>query len=157
MFLLSDKSLILEELIAAPPLNTDDIAQLFDHSDQYIIPYLQTDVKRYGLVLYNTENREGAESEAKTMNDCLVTAGFHTKMKEWKYSYELFLEISETKISELVTSGLSLLVISIMSHGTAGMLRGRGGTVVPISGILSSLRSRLPDKLPLVSSLKKHQ
>ena len=78
-------------------------------------------------------------------------------MKEWMYSYELFLEISETKISELVTGGLSLLVISIMSHGTAGMLRGRGGTVVPISGILSSLRSRLPDKLPLVSSLKKHQ
>ena len=109
-------------------------------------------MQRCGLVLYNTENREGAESEAKTMNGCLVTAGFHTKMKEWKYSYELFLEISETQMAELVTNGLSLLVVSIMSHGTAGMLRGSGGTVVPISGILSSLKSRLPDKLPLVSS-----
>ena len=112
MLLLSDKSLILEELIATHPLDTDDITHLFDLSDRYIVPYLQTNVKRYGIVLYNTENREGAESEAKTMNNCLVTAGFHTKMKEWKYSSELFLEISETNMSELVTSGFSLVVVS---------------------------------------------
>ena len=75
-------------------------------------------MKRCGLVLYNTEGREGAELETKTMNDSLVKAGFHTKMKEWKYSYELFLEFTE-----LMSSGLSLLVISIMSHGTAGTLK----------------------------------
>ena len=121
--LLSDTSLILEELIAAHPLNTDDITKLFDLSDRYVIPYLQTNVKRYGLVLFNTENREGAESEAKTMGDCLVKAGFHTKMKEWNYPHELFVEISEPQITELVT-------------------------------ILSSLRSSLPGKIPLVSSLK---
>ena len=78
MLLLLDKSLILEELIVTHPLNTDDITKLFDLSDRYPIPYHQTNVKIYGLVLYNTESREGAESEAKTMNDCLVTAGFHT-------------------------------------------------------------------------------
>ena len=88
------------------------------------------------------------------MNDCLLEAGFETKMKEWKDSNELYQEIRWNQIAELASSGLSLLVISIMSHGTAGMLRGSGGSVAPISGILSSLRSSLQEKIPLVSSLK---
>ena len=75
-------------------------------------------------------------------------------MKEWTYPHELFVEISEPQITELIASGLSLLVVSIMSHGTAGMLRESAGSVAPISDILSSLRSSLPEKIPLVSSLK---
>ena len=107
-------------------------------------------MKRCGLVLYNTENREGAESEAKTMNDCLVKAGFDTKMTEWNYSFELFQEINGT-IEELMSSGLSLLAVSIMSHGTAGTLRDSGGSVIAISTILSDLGLLLPKNMPLVS------
>lgn len=40
--LLFDKSHILEKLIAAHPLETDDITQLFNPSDWYIVPYLYT-------------------------------------------------------------------------------------------------------------------
>ena len=147
VFYILDKTHILEELISTHSLDKNEIMQLFDRSDRYIIPYLQTYVKRHGLVLYNTEGREGAELETKTMNDSLVKAGFHTKMKEWKYSYELFLECTE-----LMSSGLSLLVVSIMSHGTAGTLKDSGGSMIAITDILSSLKSELPEKLPLVSS-----
>ena len=142
---------MLEELIATHSLDTDDITQLFDQSDRYIIPYLQSHVKRCGIVLYNTEDRQGAESEAKTMTDCLVKAGFHTKMKEWKDSKDLFTEINRAAIEELVSNGLSLLVVSIMSHGTAGTLRDSGGSVIAISSVLHELRVLLPENMPLVS------
>ena len=144
------KSSILEELVEKHSLDKDDIKQLFDHSDRYIIPYQQIHVKRFGLVLYNTKNRDGAEAEAKVMNESLVQTGFATRMKEWTYSYELFGEMSETAIVEMVSNGLSLLVISIMSHGTAGMLRDSGGSAIAITEVLSHLKSKLPEKLPLV-------
>ena len=143
-------SSILEELLKKHSLDKDDIKQLFDHSDCYIIPYLQTHVKRYGLVLYSTGNRVGAETEAKCINESLMKAGFDTRLKEWTYSYELFKEISENSIAEMVSSGLSLFLVSIMSHGTDGMLRDSGGSVIAITEVLSQLNSRLPDKLPLV-------
>lgn len=144
------KSSILEELLKKHSLDEDDIKQLFDHCDRYIIPYQQIHVKRFGLVLYNTKNRDGAEAEAEIMNDRLAEAGFATRMKEWTYSYQLFGEISETAIEEIVSNGLSLLVISIMSHGTAGMLRDSGGSAIAITEVLSHLKSKLPEKLPLV-------
>ena len=108
-------------------------------------------MKRCGLVLYNTEDRQGAESEAKTMNDCLVKAGFHTKMKEWKDSKDLFTEINRAAIKELVSNGLSLLVVSIMSHGTAGTLRDSEGSAIAITSILHDLKVLLPENMPLVS------
>ena len=151
-FYILDKTHILEELISTHSLDKNEIMQLFDHSDRYIIPYLQTHVKRHGLVLYNTENREGAESEAKIMNDCLLEAGFETKMKEWKDSNELYQEIRWNQIAEWASSGLSLLVISIMSHGAAGTLRDSGGSVMAISDILTDLRLGLPDNIPLVKT-----
>ena len=96
-------------------------------------------MKRCGLVLYNTEDRQGADSEAKTMTDCLVKAGFHTRIKEWKDSKDLFTEINRAAIEELVSNGLSLLVVSIMSHGAA------------ITSVLHDLRVLLPKNMPLVS------
>ena len=96
------KSSILEELLKKHSLNKDDIKQLFDHCDRYIIPYQQIHVKRFGLVLYSTKNRDGAEAEAKIMNESLVQTGFDTRMKEWTFSYELFGEMSETTIAEMV-------------------------------------------------------
>ena len=54
-------------------------------------------------------------------------------------------------VNELLKSGLSLLVISIMSHGTIGMIRGHRYTKVSISDILHALTLKLPDHIPLVS------
>ena len=150
------KSSVLEELIKKHSLDKDDIKQLFDHSDRYIIPYQQIHVKRFGLVLYNTENRDGAEAEAKIMNKSLVETGFATRMKEWTYSYELFGEMSETTLAEMVSNGLSLLVISIMSHGTAGTLRSEDGDgCVLINDLMVILTRNVREDLPTVREREK--
>ena len=47
-------------------------------------------------------------------------------------------------------AGNSLLVVCIMSHGTAGVLRDSGGAAMPITDILSNMRIGLPESLPLV-------
>ena len=148
--LFSGKSKILGDLIQSQHLTADDIKLLFDHSDRYIVPYLQTYMKRYGLVLYNPADREGAESEANDMNECLNKAGFHTRIKQWKHTYELNEETCITRMQELAAEGLSLLVVCIMSHGTVGVLRDSGGAAMPITDILSNMRIGLPECLPLV-------
>ena len=54
-------------------------------------------------------------------------------------------------VNELLKSGLSLLVISIMSHGTIGMIRGHRYTKVSITDILHALTLKLSGHIPLVS------
>ena len=138
----------LRELIDNHPLDTEDIKLLSVHSDQYIIPYIQTYVKRCALVLYSTEGRINATEEADVMYQSLVSAGFDTKRVEWARDLPL---VIIPLLSELVSQGVSLLVISIMCHGKAGMLTGSGNYKVSISDILQVLRERLPSSMPLVS------
>ena len=138
----------LRELIENHPLDTEDIKLLSVHSDQYIIPYIQTYVKRCALVLFSTEERINATEEADVMSQSLVSAGFDTKRVEWTRDLPL---VIIPLLSELVSQGVSLLVISIMCHGKAGMLTGSGNYKVSISDILQVLRERLPSSLPLVS------
>lgn len=86
------------------------------------------------------------------MEDALTTAGIETNKTEWSRAIDLF-DTMKTQIDEFLSRGLSLLVISIMSHGTAGMLAGSDGTQAFISDIFSELQNKLPDHIPLVSLL----
>jgi hypothetical protein len=131
------------------PLDTSDIRLLCDLSDQYIIPYTQTHVKRCGLVLFNKDGRVNALEEAHTIEDGLTSAGIETKKTEWSSAIQLFDSI-KTQITELVSCGLSLLVMSIMSHGIAGMLTGSDHTQAIISDILKETEKQLPEHIPLV-------
>ena len=140
---------MLQELMEKHALDDEDIKLLFTRSDQYIVPYLQTHVKRCGLVLYNTNNRENAIEEANEMESSLITSGFQTKKIEWENACGLPSMINE-QLEELVAHGVSLLVVSIMSHGTAGMLRVHNDTKISISNILKTLKMKLPEHIPLV-------
>lgn len=142
---------MMRQLVENYPLSTDDIKLLFNHSDQYIIPYFQTEVKRCGLVLYNVENRDNAVDEADIMVEGLLKAGFHTKMTKWRSAEDLC-HIIVAQLKQLVSQGLSLLVVSIMSHGAAGILCGSDDSTVSISDILSIFQQSLPEHVPLVSS-----
>ena len=132
------------------PLDCKDIKLLFDRSDRYVIPRLQTHAKRSGLVLYNKEGRYNAEDEAIAIEGGLKSGGFYTQKREWEDASELIKLINQL-VNELLKSGLSLLVISIMSHGTIGMIRGHRYTKVSISDILHALTLKLPAHIPLVS------
>jgi hypothetical protein len=148
---LADETQVIRQLAENYPLNTEDIKLLFDHSDQYIIPYLQTETKRCGLVLYNTEGRDGAMEEASNMEDGLVHAGIQTQKIEWKSADELP-NVIIAQLRELIPQGLSLLVVSIMSHGCAGILSGSNNSTVPIYYLLSILEGIATAHVPMVSS-----
>ena len=125
---------------------------LFNRTDQYLIPYQQRHAKRFGLILYNPENRRGAAEEASLVEDGLVRAGINVDKQEWRSEAELYDNLNN-KIDELLPQGLSLLGISIMAHGRAGVLGGSNGSLITITGILSHLKYKLPEHLPLVKSL----
>lgn len=99
--------------------------------------------------MFNSEEREGAAEEADVMEASLVSDGFLTKKLEWRSALELR-SIINLLLDELLSQGLSLLVLAIMSHGRAGILTGCNGSHIPISDILEILRSRLPERIPLV-------
>ena len=100
---------------------------------------------------YNTVNRPGAVKEAKTVHDGLHTAGLHTQMIEWKSASNLPQTIEE-ELRRLPSDKLSLLVLSIMSHGKTGMIAGESNSLVQITDIISCLKQKLLPELPLVCS-----
>ena len=146
---------MIKELIENHPLSSYDISLLFNHSDLYMVPHIQTQVKRCALILYNTDKRENAEVEATTMADNLILAGFDTKKEKWERAH-LLPHTMHPLLDEAISEGLSLLVISIMSHGSVGMLRGCGHSKIPITDILELLKDKLPEHIPLVSAIHEH-
>lgn len=101
-------------------------------------------------MLFNPERREGAIEEAHAMDESLAISGFKTKTLEWKMDYHLFGQL-DAQLDELIPDGLSLLVLSIMSHGAAGILTGSSDSKISISDILQVLKGNLPKQIPVVS------
>lgn len=98
--------------------------------------------------MFNSVNREGAEEEARIMKESLDKSGFVTETTKWK-EYDLFREI-RSSLPSLVRQGLSLLVMSVMSHGTAGSLIGNNNCMMSITELLELLAELLPERIPLV-------
>ena len=111
---------------------------------------MQTHVKPFGLVLYSTDQREGATEEANAIGDSLTHVGITTSLFEWTDA-KMLPPIIDSELSKLLSEGLSLLVVSLMSHGEAGNLAGANDSKMPISNILDLLKARLPAHIPLVS------
>ena len=147
----AEQARILKELITIHPLDKKDIARIFKLSDLYIILCVQTHVRRCGLVFYNTVNRDGAVEEAEVVLNGLHKAGFHTQMIEWKSAYNLIKTIEEEP-RKLPPESLSLLEVSIISHGKTGMIAGENNSLVQITDVLFCLEEKLPAELPLVCS-----
>ena len=93
---LSDKQQLINELAEKEPLTISHIEELSPHSSQYIIPYNQKRSKRYGLIIYSTHNRPGAQEEADNMERSLLTAGFDVKKMECKTALELIAKLEST-------------------------------------------------------------
>ena len=64
----------IEEIIEQEPLSADHIEELSPYSNQYVIPHNQTNTKRYGLILYSKQHRQGAEEEADNFKQALETS-----------------------------------------------------------------------------------
>ena len=110
----------IQKLVEREALGIKEIKELSPHSKTYIIPHKQLRSKRYGLILYNKYHRNGVEDEANSLGQSLEAAGFSVIKFEWKDATGL-MAIIEDVVATLSTD-CSLLLVSLMSHGSRGML-----------------------------------
>ena len=107
--------------------------------------------RMYGLVLYTTADRDGAIKEAETLSISLEYVGCQVQMMEWFDVSELKSMLKTTLESIAEAGDCSMLIVGLMCHGGAGVLRGRGHEV-PVNSVLELLDSLLDDTtIPLVS------
>ena len=118
------------------------------HSSQYIIPHKQKKSKRYGLILFCSAGRQGAVAEADDLEHALQTTGCDVMRMDWSEAGELQCMI-ESALSGIV-GNCSLLIVSLMSHGCRGVLRGSDGEEIPVNDILHQFTYTLPEYVPLV-------
>ena len=135
------------------PLTVGQIEELSSYSSRYILPQNQAKVKRYGLILYSSAERQGAGEEADNFKYALETAGCDVIKLEWSNTSELGSMIDSSLTG--IVSNCSLLIVAVMTHGYRGALRGSEGSEIPINDILFQLEYTLPKQLPLVSVGKK--
>ena len=106
--------------------------------------------KKFGIILYNPSDRDGAVEEADNLQSGLQAVGCQVFREEWTTKREL-----STLIDKGVkkAAGCSLLVVCIMSHGTAGTLKCQDddGYIV-FNDVLLEFTRKLATDVPMVSS-----
>ena len=104
---------------------------------------------KYGLILYNPSDRDGAVEEADNLQSGLQAVGCHIFRKEWTTKVQLYKCIAD---GLRAAEGCSVLIVCVMSHGTAGTLRSEDGDgCVIINDIIHRFQREIPDFTPLVS------
>ena len=73
----------LTDIIENEPLTADQIKQLSSLGDRYIVPFSQTNSKTYTIILHNTYNRSGGETEADVMEQAMRDTGSEVIKIEW--------------------------------------------------------------------------
>ena len=148
---LGQRSQLIQELQEQEPLTMADVQRLSSQSINYIIPYNQEKSKRFGLILYSSHHRRGAEDEADKLEQSLHTAGCDKVFKlQWSQAEELH-NMIDSSVADIKAS-CSLLIVCLMSHGSRGCVQSGQGEFIPVNQILHQLTLALPDHVPLVSS-----
>lgn len=146
--LITGKQILIKELVKNEPLTVTQILKLSPHSSNYIIPHRQENCKRYGLILYSTLHRPGAEEEAANLEQSLQTAGCDVSKLEWYDAGELH-NMIESVLTSMIAD-CSLLIVCLMAHGSRGAIKGGSGKGIPVNDVLHQLSFALPKDLPLV-------
>ena len=154
LLLFSDKELQIQNIAETESLTVEQIQQLSPHSSQYIIPHKQQKSKRYGLILFNSEDRQGAFEEADGLEQALWASGCDVIKMEWCGAVELHNMIDSAMTS--IVGNCSLLIVCLMSHGSRGVLSGSCGGRVTVNDVLHQLTFCLPSnmRIPMVSPAK---
>ena len=144
----TERELHIQRITETESLTTEQIQQLSPHSSQYIIPYKQKKSKRYGLILFSLEGRQGAVAEADDLEQALLTTGCDVIKMEWSEATELH-NMIESALSRIVAD-CSLLIVCLMSHGSRGALADSHNKSIPVNHILHQFSFSLPEEIPLV-------
>ena len=140
----------IQRITETESLTLEQIQQLSPHSSMYIIPHKRKKSKRYGLILFSTEGRQGAEAEADDLKQALQTAGCDVIKREWLEAAELH-NMMESALSRIV-SDCSILFLCLMSHGSRGVIADSHGQRIPVNDILHRLAFSLSNETPLVGT-----
>ena len=144
----TEREFQIQRITETESLTTEQIQQLSPHSSQYIIPYKQKKSKRYGLILFRSEGRQGAVAEADDLEQALQTTGCDVIKMEWSEATELH-NMIESALSRIVAD-CSLLIVCLMSHGSRGALADSHRKSIPVNHILHQFSFSLPQEIPLV-------
>ena len=160
----------MREIIEVEPLGQEEIKKLSALTTQYVVPHhqaqdestlwrldesvivtqCQAQTSRYGLILYNTDQREdGADDEADNLQQALSETGCDVIKSKWGHTHQLQEMISD-RLSD-IGGRCNFLFAGIMSHGELGQLRGINDSLVSISSIIKLFEQNLPSHVPLVS------
>ena len=130
-------------------MSIEQIGVLSPHSVKYVIPYNQKKSRRYGLIIFNSHNRQNAAKEANDLEQSLENADFVVLKREWSNSKALYKEIE--KALTHWAADCSLLFVCIMAHGSRGELVGSTGAPIAIIDVLQHLTIHLSMTLPVVT------
>ena len=123
----------------------EQIQQLSSHSSQYIIPHEQQKSKRYGLILFSSEDKLGAFEEADGLEQALQASGCDVIKMEWFDAVELH-NMIDSAMTRIV-GDCSLLIVCLMSHGSRGVISGSCGGRVSVNDILHNLKLSVPNDM----------
>ena len=106
---------------------------------------------KYGLILYNPSDRDGALEEADNLQSGLKAVGCQVFKAEWTTKAEIS---KQNKDGLQRITDCTLLIVCIMSHGTAGALRcDDDNRSVALNDVMFEFTRKLPPELPMVRTL----
>ena len=109
--IVTERELQIQRITETESLITEQIQQLSPHSSQYIIPHKQKKSKRYGVILFRSEGRQGAVAEAEDLQQALQATGCDVIKMEWSEATELH-NMIESALSRIVAD----CVVSQIGH-----------------------------------------
>ena len=105
--------------------------------------------KKFGIILYNPSDREGAVEEADNLQSGLKAVGCQVFREEWTTKVQLNKCMAD---GLRAADGCSVLIVCVMSHGTAGTLRSEDGDgAVIINDVIFRFQREIPEDTPVVS------
>ena len=108
----------------------------------------QCGANRFGLILYNPTDREGASEEAVNLKEGLHSVECQVFKAEWTTKPEIYSLIDDG--ASRAANG-NLLIVCVMSHGTAGTLRSEDGDrCVLINDLMVRITRIVSDSLTVV-------
>ena len=132
-------------------LSLEDIAKLGPRSDTYIIPSRQLLSKPYGMVIYAVKGRKEGQEEALNMTLAFKQLGLNVLSECWE-NFETMKEKFSSTL-EKIKGECNFLLVSLMSHGFEGHVKGDEGEPGEINELIREVELTLPSFVPVVSQI----
>ena len=130
-------------------LSLEDIEKLGPRSDTYIIPTNQQLSKPYGMVIYAVKGRKEGQEEALNMTLAFKQLGLNVLSECWE-NFETMKEKFSSTL-EKIKGECNFLLVSLMSHGFEGHVKGDEGEPGEINELIREVELTLPSFVPVVS------